>query len=509
MTLFEVLYAGAALFLAVYGLQAIVLTILYLRHRREKPALPALSHWPRVTIQLPLFNEMYVAERLLEAVTNIQYPRERLQIQVLDDSTDETARIVKREVNRYQAAGAPIELIPRRDRAGYKAGALAAGLKRASGELIAIFDADFVPRPDFLLRTVPYFSGDQRLGMLQTRWGHTNAGDSSLTRAQAIALDGHFTVEQAGRQRSGLFMSFNGTAGIWRRECIESSGGWSADTLCEDLDLSYRAQLAGWRCLFLPEVESPAEIPPQMAAFKRQQSRWAQGSIQCLLKLWRSVLRSDRPLWVRLMGLVHMGAYAAHPMTLLLLLTLLPLLLQDGGIQLPLLAYLSVAGLGPPLMYVVGQRTLHRDWPRRLLWFPVLMLIGTGLAWKNTGAVIRGLSRRPAEFRRTPKFQLGQSLMNLRESRYALGLEWSNAGELLMAGYSAAAIGAAIVQRNYHVIPFLGLYLLGFGYVALYDVWQRLRERRRRPARLPAPADHPARTGMRSTPRPGSLGGLH
>ena len=283
-------------------------------------------------------------------------------------------------------AGIPIELLHRNHRVGYKAGALEEALRHATGEFIAIFDADFVPPADFLLRTIPHFSTDERLGMLQTRWGHTNREFSSLTRAQAIALDGHFVVEQAGRQRGGLFMSFNGTAGIWRRECIETSGGWSADTLCEDLDLSYRAQMAGWRCLFLPDVESPAEIPPQMAALKRQQARWAQGSIQCLFKLGGPVARSDKPATTRLLGLVHLGAYLAHPMMLLLLLSLLPLLLSEGGIHLPL-AYLSIASFGPPMMHVIGQKTLHRNWASRLLWFPILMLMGTGLAWKNTVAI--------------------------------------------------------------------------------------------------------------------------
>lgn len=480
MILIKALYATAAVLLALYGLQAIILSVLYLRHRHENSALPQVTQWPAVTIQLPLFNELYVVERLLEAVTQIQYPHDKLQIQVVDDSTDETTQILAQEVARYREAGIDIELIHRNNRVGFKAGALQEALSRATGEFIAIFDADFIPRADFLLRTISHFSSDDRLGLIQTRWGHTNADFSLLTRAQAIALDGHFTVEQTGRHRGGLFMSFNGTAGVWRRECIDASGGWSADTLCEDLDLSYRAQLAGWRCLFLPHVEAPAEIPPQMAALKRQQSRWAQGSVQCLLKLWHPVITSDRPLLARLMGLTHMGSYLAHPMMLLLLLMLLPLLILDGGVNLPL-APLSIASFGPPFMLAIGQKTLHRDWARRMLRFPFLMLLGTGLAWKNTVAVLRGVLRRPTAFQRTPKFQAAGGVLVWTGSRYALGLDWSNVGEIAMMLYAAVMIAVAISQGNLYIVPFLALYLFGFGYVGLYDAWHRVREAVRRP----------------------------
>lgn len=504
MFVVKAVYAISAVLLAIYGLQAIILSIIYLRHRGERPAPPAITDWPTVTIQLPLYNEMYVAERLLSAVAGIQYPRDRLQIQVLDDSTDETTEILARQVAGYQRAGIDIVLIHRDVRTGYKAGALQEALGGARGEFIAIFDADFLPPADFLLRTIPHFHGKAQLGMLQTRWGHTNREMSSLTRAQAIALDGHFIVEQTGRQRGGLFMSFNGTAGIWRRACIDASGGWSADTLCEDLDLSYRAQIAGWRCLFLPDVESPAEIPPQMAALKRQQARWAQGSIQCLLKLWRPVLTSDRPATTRLMGLVHLGAYIAHPMTLLLLLMLLPLLLSEGGIHLPL-AYLSIASFGPPVMHTIGQKTLHRDWASRLLRFPILMLIGTGLAWKNTLAVGKGLLRRPAAFRRTPKFQATGGASGWEWNRYALGLDWSSFGEIAMMLYAGVAIAVAVTQGNWYIVPFLCLYLFGFGYVGLYDIWQQGRRSshgKNERSALP-------RSELRPLPKPGSMAHWH
>ncbi|MGQ9515716.1 MAG: glycosyltransferase [Anaerolineae bacterium] len=479
----KVIYIAAALLLGLYGLQALVLSVLYWYHRREKVSPPAVSSWPTVTVQIPLYNEMYVAERVLRAVTHLRYPRQNLHIQVLDDSTDETRHLLERAVARYREAGLDIDLIRRPDRRGFKAGALQYALPSAKGELIAIFDADFVPPADFLLRTVPYFFSDPRLGCVQTRWSHLNADYSSLTRAQAIGLDGHFVVEQAGRQRGGLFMAFNGTAGIWRRSCIVESGGWQADTLCEDLDLSYRAQIAGWHFLYLLEIAAPAEIPPQMAAFKRQQARWAHGSVQCLMKLWRPVLASRKPLPARLLGLVHLGAYLAHPMSLLLLWCLLPLLVWDGGIHLKL-AFLNVVSFGPPLVYLIGQQQLYRDWPRRLVYFPVLFLLGAGLSWSNSMAIARALARRPMPFQRTPKFRLTSAGAGWERKRYALNWHWDNLGEIWMMAYAGTGIVIAAERGAFYIIPFLALYFLGFGYVAFYDIWRQWRAWRaqRRPA---------------------------
>ena len=289
--------------LALYGVHRLVLVVLYARHRRRgAPRPPAPEEWPRVTVQLPLYNELYVARRLIDAVCRLDYPRDRLEIQVLDDSTDETAEIVRAEVARRRAAGFAIHHLRRAERTGFKAGALAAGLERTGGELIAVFDADFVPGPEFLKAAVPYFA-DPRVGMVQGRWEHLNRDYSLLTRVQALLLDGHFVIEHAARNRAGCFFNFNGTAGVWRRAAIAAAGGWRHDTLTEDLDLSYRAQLAGWRFVYLPDLSVPAELPVDVGGFKSQQYRWAKGSIQTARKLLGRVLAAPLPLRVKARGL--------------------------------------------------------------------------------------------------------------------------------------------------------------------------------------------------------------
>jgi cellulose synthase/poly-beta-1,6-N-acetylglucosamine synthase-like glycosyltransferase len=330
-----------------------------------------------------------------------------------------------------------------------------------------------VPEPDFLLRTVPHFLVDPRLGFLQTRWGHLNGDYSLLTRAQALALDGHFAVEKTARQGSGWFMNFNGTAGLWRRSCIEDSGGWSGDTLTEDLDLSYRAQIGGWRAGYLPHVEAPAEVPPQIAAFKRQQSRWAKGSIQVLRKLAGEVWRSERSLAARLQGVVHLGGYLAHPLMVLMLLSTLPLVMSGARPGWPL-AYLSLASLGPPLLYAVAQKALHRDWWQRYARMPVLVLLGSGIALNNTVAVLQGLFGSSGRFRRTPKFSLEGRKGRWQGRRYALQLDWMVLGELLLVLYAAFTIAVAWRQGDTWAIPFLCLYLGGFVMVAGVGLWQSI-----------------------------------
>ena len=466
-------YLVATALLAVYGLNSLVLTWLFLRHRREDVPRSPLAETPAVTVQLPIYNELYVVERLIDAVARLDYPRDRLQIQVLDDSTDETTAVARARVDFYWSQGIDIELIHRAERTGFKAGALQHGLTMARGEFIAIFDADFCPEPDFLAKTVPHFLERPHLGMIQTRWGHINADYSPLTRAQAIALDGHFVVEQTARHRSGLFMSFNGTAGIWRRECIGASGGWQGDTISEDLDLSYRAQLSGWDFLFLPDVLSPAEIPPQINAFKRQQFRWAKGSIQCALKLWRPVLKAPVSLFKRLQAMIHLTSYLVHPLMLFLCLSFLPLMLWKGGGRLPL-AYLSLASLGPPLLYALSQRSLYPDWLKRFAYFPVLIFLGTGIALNNTRAVWEALTRRENDFRRTPKFCLEESEDRWSGRRYALSFNWATLGEFVLGLYVALTTWVAFQQGNYYAVPFLLLYVGGFGYVAFCSLWHSL-----------------------------------
>jgi cellulose synthase/poly-beta-1,6-N-acetylglucosamine synthase-like glycosyltransferase len=360
VTFLAFIHALVVLWLAIYGLNSLILAFLYLRHRRAVVPAPS-ADWsvlPPVTVQVPVYNELHVVERAIDGVAALDYPRDRLQIQILDDSTDETTRLARARTALHRERGVDITVLRRPDRGGFKAGALAWGLSQARGEYVAIFDADFCPHPDFLLRTIPHFLARPRLGMVQTRWSYLNADYSPLTRAQALALDGHFVVEQAGRHRSGLLVSFNGAAGVWRRRCIEEAGGWQADTLCEDLDLSYRAQLAGWECLYLPAVDAPAEVPPQIAAFKRQQSRWAQGSVQALRKLAGSILRSRRLRWGQKgMALVHLSSYLAHPLMVVFLLASLPTLLMPDSALLPL-GSLGLMCLGPLLVYVVSQQQL-------------------------------------------------------------------------------------------------------------------------------------------------------
>ena len=481
MLLFDLLYLISVVLLASYGLNAIITVILFLIHRNEARTCPTIEELPNVTVQLPVFNEMFVLDRLLTATAAIDYPRDRLQIQLLDDSVDETTALAEELVRRYRAQGINVDLFHRTDRTGFKAGALRASLHQATGEFVAVFDADFVPSADFLKRTVPHFSTNPRLGMIQTRWGHVNGDYSTLTRAQAIALDGHFVVEQTARNRSGLFMNFNGTAGVWRRTCIDDAGGWQIDTICEDLDLSYRAQLRGWEFLYLPDVVVPAEVPPQMNAFKRQQFRWAKGSMQCAIKLWRTLLSASVPPVKRLQGLMHLTSYSVHPLMVILLLTTLPFILHRTTMS-RYVGFLSIVSLGPPLMYLVGQRTLHPDWLRRFALFPLLMLIGTGIAWSNTRAIWEAFTGQQNQFHRTPKFRVEAKADNWADSPYALPLEGDTIGELLLSAYAALTAYVAIRQGNPLVLPFLLIYVAGFGYVALLGILHSARRGRKRPA---------------------------
>ncbi|MEA3341873.1 MAG: glycosyltransferase [Chloroflexota bacterium] len=487
MTLLALMHTLIALCLAVYGLNSFILTFLYLRHRRATIPTPPLdrSALPTVTVQVPVYNERHVVERVIDAVAALDYPRQRLQIQILDDSTDDTTRLARAQAALHRERGIDIAVLRRPKRDGFKAGALAWGLSQARGEYVAIFDADFCPRPDFLLQTIPHFLARPRLGMAQTRWSYLNGDYSPLTRAQTLALDGHFVVEQNGRNRAGLLMSFNGTGGVWRRRCIEEAGGWTADTLCEDLDLSYRAQLAGWESLYLPKVDAPAEVPPQIAAFKRQQSRWAQGSVQTLRKLAGPILRHRRLGWgQKAMALVHLSSYLAHPLMVLLLLASLPLLLTPDATPLSV-SGLGLICLGPPLVYAVSQWELYPDWGRRLRALPLLILMGIGIAWANTRAVWRGLTRWGGAFARTPKFRLEGRDGRWADSDYRLQADGNIIGEIALMIYALVTAFVAYITGNRGMIPFLLLYAAAFGTVAGMGLAQTLAPRRRRPLRSP------------------------
>lgn len=477
-----VIYALIALWLAAYGLHSWVLLVLYGWRRKRAgsaaaPPQPQRPDLPAVTVQLPIYNERYVVRRLIDAVASLDYPRDRLEIQVLDDSTDGTTAIAQAQAASWRERGVDIRVIHRSNRAGFKAGALAWGLQQARGELIAVFDADFCPCPDFLLQVVPHFLADPRLGMVQTRWSHLNVGSSLITRAQALALDGHFVVEQTARSSAGLLMHFNGSGGVWRRSCIEESGGWQSDTVCEDLDLSYRAQLAGWRCRFLPEVDCPAELPPQLLAFKQQQARWARGSAQCLRKLARPLLASRRvgPIH-KLLGLLHLSGYLIHPLLILLLL-LTPITLLVPSPLGDVSRLLGPLCLGPILVYCTGQWALYRDWKRRLLAFPALVLIGTGIAWCNTVAILQGLARWGGVFARTPKFHLDRRAKDWHRSPYRLTRDRSVVGEIFLAVYALGTIAMAWNLGQTGAVPFMLLYALAFGLVAalsLYEISPRV-----------------------------------
>jgi cellulose synthase/poly-beta-1,6-N-acetylglucosamine synthase-like glycosyltransferase len=476
MSILVVIYVAAALLLAVYAFNAWLLTFLYFKHRHNSPPCPPPllnSDLPAVTVQLPIFNEALVVERLIEAIVQLDYPAHLLQIQVLDDSTDETTAIAAKLVDLHRRRGLNIELIHRADRSGFKAGALKKGLETATGEFIAIFDADFVPQPDFLRQVVPYFLNQPEVGIIQTRWGHLNRWYSWLTAAQALALDGHFAIEQTARNRTGLMINFNGTAGMWRRACIEDAGGWQGDTISEDFDLSYRAQLVGWTCLFLRDVVAPAEIPPQLAAFKRQQFRWAKGSIQCLKKLGWRVLWSHLAWPVKLQALAHISSYLVHPLMVALALAT-PILTMDEStakVRFPLI-YLSLLSLGPPLLYAVAQASLHpHHWQKHYKAMPLLVLIGSGIAVSNTKAVIEALLGVGNIFRRTPKFNVNSSTERWQNSIYRLPLDGWVAGELTLAIYSL--IGAWLAYHNGHgfAVPFILMYAFGFGYVGLQGLW--------------------------------------
>ncbi|MGE5263004.1 MAG: cellulose synthase family protein [Acidobacteriota bacterium] len=497
MFLVFMLYTLAAAGLALYGFNTLFVVYLYWRKRHVSIPLPTLSDHPRVTVQLPTFDELYVVERLIDAAAALQWPREQLEIQVLDDSDDETTAIVQARVDHYRGQGLDISLIHRVDRSGFKAGALARGLERAHGEFIAIFDADFVPPRDFLCNTIPFLTADPRLGLVQTRWAHLNAGYSPLTHAQSIALDGHFIVEQTARSRNGLFFNFNGTAGVWRRACIEQCGGWHGDTLSEDLDLSYRAQLLGWKFIFLPDLASPAEIPPQIHAFKRQQYRWAKGSTQCLLKFGPVLVRhTDLPLVKRIEGLMHLSGYLVHPLILTLLITIVPAMTL--GVHFPeVMGYFSLSMLGPILLYALSQRELYPDWGRRFAYFGFLMLLGTGVALNNTLAVLGAITGRGNNFRRTPKFRVEGQTGSWAANRYALPFTWDAVGELVLALYALVGVWVAYREGFYWTMPFMLLYSACFGFTGTLGLWHSLRSRfapwrarlgKNSKAHLPAPS---------------------
>ncbi|GIV56994.1 MAG: glucosyltransferase [Candidatus Kapaibacterium sp.] len=487
-------YVASLIVLFAFGVHSLVMLYYYRRTASQSPTPPVemLDPLPVVTVQLPIYNEVYVVERLLDVVTQLDYPRDKLEIQVLDDSTDETQHIAQRRVEYYRQQGFDITYIHRTERTGYKAGALRHGLAMARGEFIAIFDADFVPKPDFLKRTLPFFA-DPRVGMVQTRWEHLNENYSLLTQAQALALDGHFVIEQQVRYKAGFFINFNGTAGIWRRTCIEDAGNWHSDTLAEDLDLSYRAQLRGWRFVFLADVTSPAELPADINALKSQQFRWTKGAVEVAKKLLPAVWRARLPLRVKLEATVHLTSNIVFPFILLVALLNLPMVLIKnlvGGYDelFTLMSIFVIASVGTFLFYLYSQRTIHEDWQRRVLLFPLFMAGSMGLAINNTKAVLEALFGKRSEFTRTPKYRILSTTDDWRTRKYArTRLRGSVVLELLVGVYFLASIFISLSYRELAALPFQLLFLLGFGGIGWLSLAHWLEARRLTPTGAATP----------------------
>jgi cellulose synthase/poly-beta-1,6-N-acetylglucosamine synthase-like glycosyltransferase len=497
-------YFAVMIVLALYGFHRYTLVWLYYRNRKNATHEPPsrFAELPRVTIQLPIFNEQFVVDRLIDSICRIDYPRELLEIQVLDDSTDETKEVAQAIIARYKAMGNPIVYLHRTNRVGFKAGALDEGLKTASGEFIAIFDADFTPPADWLMRVIHHFA-EPEIGMVQTRWTHLNRDYSFLTQVEAILLDGHFVLEHGARARTGVFFNFNGTAGMWRRCVIDQAGGWQHDTLTEDTDLSYRAQIIGWKFKYLQDVECPAEVPIEMTAFKTQQQRWAKGLIQTSKKILPRLFRSDVPLRVKIEAWYHLTANLSYPLMVVLSVLLMPAMIirfYQGWwemlyIDFPLFA---ASTFSISSFYLVSQKELYpRSWYKCLLYLPFLMSLGIGLTITNTIAVMEALFGIQSAFKRTPKYRVqkkGEKSKGAAKYRKRLGL--IPFIELLIGAYFALCIWYAVANENYFTIPFLLLFVIGYWYTGLLSLLQGRFERWRTGANLDDTSPKPFPVGV-------------
>lgn len=463
--------------LSFYGIHRYLMVFLYRRYRKNIPVPKArFEELPRVTVQIPSYNEMYVIERVIDAVCALDYPRDRLDIQVLDDSTDETRVIADNAVGRWRGLGLDITLIHRGDRSGFKAGALENGLRTAKGEFIAIFDADFVPEPDFLQRTIHYFS-DPSIGMVQARWEHLNRTYSFLTRAQAIFLDGHFILESFTRSASGRFFNFNGTAGILRRTTINDAGGWEHDTLTEDLDLSYRAQMKGWKFIFLPDVTVPSELPVEINSFKAQQCRWAKGAMQTCRKTLPRMLRSSFNPAEKLEAWYHLTGNISYPLMVILTLLLFPAMIvryNQGWfelvtIDLPLfmLSFSSVT-----TFYLTSQKILRKDWHKQIVYLPGLMALGIGMMISGTKVVLEGALGIHSPFVRTPKYSMEGNRGDWKAKKYRGRVSVLALIEIAFGLYFCFAVYYAFSLGIYGVVPFLCLFLWGFMYMGVLSLAQ-------------------------------------
>jgi cellulose synthase/poly-beta-1,6-N-acetylglucosamine synthase-like glycosyltransferase len=503
-TLLLLPYFIVMIVLAAYGIHRYTMCYYYFKYRKNHNPNP-INHFadlPRVTVQLPIFNEQFVIDRLIEAVCAMEYPREKLEIQVLDDSTDETQEVARGIVDRYAALGHPIKYIHRTNRHGYKAGALDAGLKVAQGEFVAIFDADFVPPPDWLMRVIHHFA-EPGIGMVQTRWTHLNRDYSLLTQIEAILLDGHFVLEHGARARSGQFFNFNGTAGMWRRQAIDDAGGWQHDTLTEDTDLSYRSQMAGWKFKYLPEIECPAELPIEMTAFKTQQARWAKGLIQTSIKVLPMMFRSDVPRKIKIESVYHLTANMSYPLMVIMTALLIPSMIvrfYQGWFQMLLIdvPLFTASTLSIAVFYVASQRVLFpKGWMKTFLYLPFLMALGVGLTVTNTKAVMEALLGIKSAFARTPKYRVAKKgEKSVAGKKYRKRLVLAPWIELFIGTYFLGAIIYCFSNHNYFTAPFLILFVVGYWYTGLTSLLQGRFERWRSGANAEESSPKPFPVGV-------------
>ncbi|HRR61856.1 MAG TPA: glycosyltransferase [Spirochaetota bacterium] len=492
MKLFILIFYGLILLLlSIFGAHRYYTMYLFIKHSRNKVKPKAVfKNLPKVTVQLPIYNEQYVVERLINAVTQLEYPRKKLEIQVLDDSTDETSALAEKICKQKRKEGYTIIYIHRTDRTGFKAGALENGLKYTDSEFIAVFDADFMPNPDFLQKTIHYFT-DPTIGMVQTRWDHINRHYSLLTECQSILLDGHFMIEHTARNRSGRFFNFNGTAGVWRRQAIIDGGGWQHDTITEDLDLSYRSQISGWKFLYLPDVTVPAELPIEISAFKAQQFRWAKGSIQVFKKLYKTILNAQLPLKIKIESFMHLGANFAYLLMVFLTL-LMPVALwvrYYGGfkkfayLDLPIfiLATLSVVifYFYTELSILYHNKNSFDSKFKPLVYLPMVLAVGIGLSINNSKAVIEALFNKKSDFNRTPKYNVAslhrinavEHVKTLLKNKYSLHtINIVSIIEFILGLYMSLAVYFAFDKNLYVSIPLIMLFQVGYLYTSLFTI---------------------------------------
>jgi cellulose synthase/poly-beta-1,6-N-acetylglucosamine synthase-like glycosyltransferase len=496
-------YFAVMIVLALYGVHRYTMCYQYFKYKKNyNPNPPGhFADLPRVTIQLPIFNEQFVIDRLIEAICAIDYPKDKLDIQLLDDSTDETQQVASEIVARYAALGNPISYIHRTNRHGFKAGALDAGLKTAQGEFVAIFDADFVPPTDWLMKVIHHFT-DPAIGMVQTRWTHLNRDYSMLTRIEAILLDGHFVLEHGARCRSGEFFNFNGTAGMWRRVAISDGGGWQHDTLTEDTDLSYRSQMAGWKFKYLPDVECPSELPIEMTAFKTQQARWAKGLIQTSIKVLPLVFKSNASRKNKIEAVYHLTANLSYPLMIVMTALLIPAMIcrfYQGWFQMLLIdvPLFTASTLSIAVFYVMSQREIYpKTWKKTFYYLPFLMALGIGLTVTNTKAVMEALFGIKSPFVRTPKYRVAAKGEKSQAAKYRKRLKLEPWIELLLGCYFLLAIIYTFYNQNYFTAPFLILFVLGYWYTGLMSLLQGRFERWR----------SGANTDEESSPKPFPVG---